>query len=347
MNKILFVDDEKLITNSLRRGLTNEPYESFFANSAKEALKIMEHEEIHVLVTDMKMPEITGLELLKIIQEKYPHVIKIVLSGYTQLPQVLITINQGDIFKFITKPWNLEDEFKPILREAVDFYNFKATQRAEKERLEKKNLVYQNMLKRYDDVIDDIRLEVKQVLIINSQIFNEINRLIINQPKTNRSLTDLLEIIILYEKLVVGILETIPTTQKRFSIQHLIDELTDYIETHSYITQLKVGIDSRLTKSYTGKYQFILQLLKVISSFTFIKQQDIPVSLVVSGQPVENNQEKISFVFEAGLSTIRSVDDILVILNILKLIVEKSNDQLTIRRLEKNMIILLEVTLDV
>lgn len=103
MNSILFVDDEKLITNSLRRGLLDEKYRKFFANSGEDALGIMERENISVLVTDMKMPGMNGLELLKIVRQKYPDTIRIVLSGYTQLPQVLVTVNQGDIFKICNK----------------------------------------------------------------------------------------------------------------------------------------------------------------------------------------------------------------------------------------------------
>ncbi len=63
----------------------------------------MERENISVLVTDMKMPGMNGLELLKIVRQKYPDTIRIVLSGYTQLPQVLVTVNQGDIFKICNK----------------------------------------------------------------------------------------------------------------------------------------------------------------------------------------------------------------------------------------------------
>ena len=123
---VLFVDDEKKILTSLERGLLDEPYRTIFATSGKEALKILEEKEVHVIVTDMRMPEMGGLELLKIVKEKYPHIVRLVLSGYTQITTLLTAINQGEIFKFITKPWKLEEEFKSAVQQAIDYYNLQA-----------------------------------------------------------------------------------------------------------------------------------------------------------------------------------------------------------------------------
>jgi DNA-binding NtrC family response regulator len=120
---ILFVDDEVKVLNSLRRGLIDEPYETLFADSGKKALEILEQKEVHILVTDMRMPEMSGLELLKIVREKYPRIIRIVLSGYTQIATLLTAINQGEIYKYITKPWQMEEEFKPAIRQAIEFYD--------------------------------------------------------------------------------------------------------------------------------------------------------------------------------------------------------------------------------
>lgn len=123
---ILFVDDDEKVLNSLRRGLLDEPYRTLYANSGKEALEILEKNEVHIIVTDMRMPEMSGLELLGIVKEKYPNIVRLVLSGYTQINTLLMAINQGEIFKFITKPWKLEEEFKSVLKQAVDYYNLHA-----------------------------------------------------------------------------------------------------------------------------------------------------------------------------------------------------------------------------
>lgn len=121
---VLFVDDEEKILASLKRGLIDEPYKTLFASSGKKALEILQQNQVHVIVTDMRMPEMGGLELLRAVKEEYPNIIRMVLSGYTQVSTLLTAINQGEIFRFITKPWKLEEEFKPAVRDAVKYYDF-------------------------------------------------------------------------------------------------------------------------------------------------------------------------------------------------------------------------------
>jgi len=123
---VLFVDDEKKILTSLKRGLLDEPYETLFANSGKEALEVLKRKEVHVIVTDMRMPEMTGLDLLRIVKKDYPHIVRMVLSGYTQISTLLTAINQGEVYKYITKPWKLEEDFKPSIREAIDYYDLRS-----------------------------------------------------------------------------------------------------------------------------------------------------------------------------------------------------------------------------
>jgi len=127
---VLFVDDEEPILRSLKRGLIDEPYNCLFANSGKEALKMIDENQVHVLVTDMRMPEMGGLELLKIVKEKHPQIVRVVLSGYTQIGTLLTAINQGEIFKYITKPWKLEDDFKPSIMAALEYYETHSTSQA-------------------------------------------------------------------------------------------------------------------------------------------------------------------------------------------------------------------------
>lgn len=151
INRVLFVDDEPNILSSLRRGLAREKYVKFFALNAEEALYIMQEHDIHVIVSDMRMPGMSGLDLLKLVSEKYPHIVKIVLSGYTQLPQVLATVNQVDIYKFVPKPWNMEEEFIPLIRGAVNFYNMQNEYRQFRTTLEKQNQFYQKLIRQNED----------------------------------------------------------------------------------------------------------------------------------------------------------------------------------------------------
>lgn len=106
--RILIVDDEINILNSLERLLEEEDYIVFRADSAKKGLVILEEEEVAVILSDQRMPEMTGTEFLREARNKYPDTIRIILSGYSELQSIIEAINQGSIFKFISKPWNDE-----------------------------------------------------------------------------------------------------------------------------------------------------------------------------------------------------------------------------------------------
>ena len=121
--KVLFVDDDELILRSIKRGFLDVLYNQLFAKSGQEALEILQKEEVHVIVTDMCMPGMDGLELLKIVREMYPHIVTIVLSGYTDMSALLKEFDQGEIFEFVPKPWNLEKELTKIVRKAIEHYN--------------------------------------------------------------------------------------------------------------------------------------------------------------------------------------------------------------------------------
>ena len=120
---VLFVDDEEKVLSCLKSGLLSEPYETLFASSGKKALEILEKNEVHVIVTDMQMPEMGGLELLRIVKKDYPHIIRMVLSGFADIQTLLGAINKGEIFRFITKPWDFDKDFKPAIRQAIEYYD--------------------------------------------------------------------------------------------------------------------------------------------------------------------------------------------------------------------------------
>jgi len=121
---VLFVDDDETVLQSLERGLLDESYNKLFVKSCKEALEILQREQVHVIVADMRMPEMTGLELLRTIRKEYPHIIGMVLSGYEQDTALKTAVEQGEIFRLIPKPWKFGGvDFETLVRKAVDAYN--------------------------------------------------------------------------------------------------------------------------------------------------------------------------------------------------------------------------------
>lgn len=138
-NKVLFVDDEENILNSIKRGVLFEDFEPIFVLSGEEAIEVIENNDISVIVSDMKMPTMNGLDLLKKVKEISPDTIRIVLSGYNEIAQVLATINNLGVFKYISKPWNDDTDFLPAIREAIVYYNLKTENANMKKQLEELN----------------------------------------------------------------------------------------------------------------------------------------------------------------------------------------------------------------
>ena len=123
---VLFIDDDIIVLQSLERGLLDESYNKFFAKNYEETLTILNQEEINVIVTDMCMPEMTGLELLRTVRKDHPDIIGIVLSGYDKDDDLKTAVEQGEIFRIIMKPWKLGGtNFENIVRQAVEQYNLK------------------------------------------------------------------------------------------------------------------------------------------------------------------------------------------------------------------------------
>jgi DNA-binding NtrC family response regulator len=120
---VLFVDDDEIILRSIKRGFLDEPYIQLLAGSGEEALEILQKEEVHVIVTDMCMPGMGGVELLKIVREKFPRIVKIILSGYTDMSVLNEEFNDEEIFRFIAKPWKLETDFKKVIQQALEHYD--------------------------------------------------------------------------------------------------------------------------------------------------------------------------------------------------------------------------------
>jgi len=290
MERILFVDDEKMIINSLKRGLMDEEFEKFYATSAEEALKILEEEdEICVMVTDMKMPNTNGLELLMTVKDKYPHIVKIVLSGYTMLPQVIATINKGDIFKFVTKPWDLEEELIPILREALDYYNFKKMIRESQVVMETKNRTYQNILKTYDKKLDVIVADIRLLEQVNRDLFSIIRNTVL---ESNQG--DLAKI----ESLLNRVNGIMPIKMEKFKLAKLGSELESFVQKNQLKFAFDVGIDGKLSDTYRGKIALMKLAAKDILKNMIHNYPKNTVNLVITGSVHENNKMELVLLFK-------------------------------------------------
>ncbi|MCP3932482.1 MAG: diguanylate cyclase, partial [Bacteroidetes bacterium] len=154
---ILFIDDEIFTLHALERLLKKEPYEKYFSESGAEALKVIENTPIHIVVSDMKMPEMDGLTLLRIIKEQYPDIIRMVLSAYTQTARLLPCINTGEIFRFITKPLE-KKELKTAIHDALELFLIRQDKVELVRSLQQKNEELQESLTRQKEVEHKLQL---------------------------------------------------------------------------------------------------------------------------------------------------------------------------------------------
>lgn len=120
--KILCVDDEKNVLRSLRRLFLDDDYEIITASGGEEGLELLkEDRDIQLIISDYRMPGMDGVEFLQKACELNPETIRIVLSGYADTAAVVAAINDGQIYKFIPKPWN-DHELRANIIKALDVY---------------------------------------------------------------------------------------------------------------------------------------------------------------------------------------------------------------------------------
>ena len=121
---VLFVDDDEIVLMSLQRGLLDESYAKLFAKSGEEALEVLQRKEVHVIVTDMRMHGMNGLDLLRTARKDYPQIIGVMLSGYVDDATIQTAVRQGEVFRSMRKPWKIGGrDFNAVVREAINRYD--------------------------------------------------------------------------------------------------------------------------------------------------------------------------------------------------------------------------------
>lgn len=116
--QLLFVDDEERVVNLLRM-MFRATYEVHTATSGRQALEIIASHHIDVIVSDQRMPEMVGIKLLSEVRKQSPATMRILLTGYSDLAAIVGSVNDGEVFRFINKPWE-QDEIKSIIADAVE-----------------------------------------------------------------------------------------------------------------------------------------------------------------------------------------------------------------------------------
>ena len=206
--KVLLVDDEESILNSLRRLLRSQPYDVILANSGAQALEIMAQQPIDLLMTDARMPTMDGATLLAETHRLHPSITRILLTGYADLTMIIKAINEGQIHRYISKPWN-DEEMLLTLRQSL------AHQHSERERLRLVQLTWEQNeqlkslnaklekhvasrtaeLQQTADMLDLAYEELKRSYVTGTEVFSLLANLRLPPAKqTNRQIIELVRV---------------------------------------------------------------------------------------------------------------------------------------------------------
>jgi response regulator RpfG family c-di-GMP phosphodiesterase len=118
---LLVVDDERDVCDSVYDLLRRE-FRILRAQSAAEGIKLLQENEVHIIMTDQRMPQISGVEFLAKIQNRHPQAVRLLFTGYADLEAIIAAINQGHVFQFLRKPWQPE-ELEAAVRQAAAEYD--------------------------------------------------------------------------------------------------------------------------------------------------------------------------------------------------------------------------------
>lgn len=142
---VLYVDDEVGNLTSFKATFRKN-FNVFVAESAAEGEKILAENPIEIVLTDQRMPEVTGVEFLQSIIKKYPDTIRILITGYSDINAVKEAVNKGQIYKYIEKPWDNE-QLKIIIEKAYEVYDLRRQNKELTEKLIRANGQLEFMLR--------------------------------------------------------------------------------------------------------------------------------------------------------------------------------------------------------
>ncbi len=186
---LLLVDDEANVLNSLRRLLRPAGYEIHTAESGEAALAHLESQAVDLVVSDMRMPGMSGAELLAQVRKRWPTTMRVLLTGYSDITSAVSAINDGGIFRYVSKPWD-DAELQTILTQALEI----AGLQREKNRLEALTQEQNEELKTLNASLEDkVRQRTEELQIANQEISLTMEKVKKNFFTTVQVLSNLLE----------------------------------------------------------------------------------------------------------------------------------------------------------
>lgn len=165
-HKLLLVDDEENVISSLKRVFMDEEFEVFSANSGQEGLKMLAKEQIQVIVSDEKMPGMSGADFLSEAKKLYPDTIRFMLTGQASVEAAMKAINEGEIYRFFTKPWD-DLQLAFAIRSAFERFDLEDENRRLLETVKRQALEMKSIEKLFPGITEVNRDDDGRILIDN------------------------------------------------------------------------------------------------------------------------------------------------------------------------------------
>jgi two-component system probable response regulator PhcQ len=155
-HSILIVDDESSVIASLKRSLLDEDYTVHTALSGEEGLKILKQHRVKVVLSDERMPGMTGAKFLALVKDRYQDTVRMMLTGHASIEATMHAVNAGEIYRFFVKPWN-DIELKQAIRSAMEKHDLEVENRRLLSTVKRQALEIKFMEKQYPGISEMVR----------------------------------------------------------------------------------------------------------------------------------------------------------------------------------------------
>ncbi|MBN2635177.1 MAG: hybrid sensor histidine kinase/response regulator [Prolixibacteraceae bacterium] len=302
---LLIIDDEVEITKTLHRQFRRK-YNVFTTNNATDAFPILEKENIQVVLSDQRMPGITGIDFFKKIKDKYPDALKLILSGYSDIEAVIGAINEGQVFRYLTKPWN-PMELELVVEEAFEKYELITKNRRLMKKLEDINLQLEEKVKARTRELETANQKLTALNIEKNKYVGMVAHDLRNPIGIALSFSDLLinEFDSLSKTEIVDFSKII-NERCSFAV-NLISQFLDVskieagtfelnLEKHNYVDFVKnvVGRNSLLAKNKSQKISFKTDIPEIEFAFDKDKIEQVLSNIISNAIKFSMPYKKIS-----------------------------------------------------
>ena len=169
--KVLLIDDEPDVLDTLQTILSDEGYEVAIAHGGQEALELVDKFPAEIVLSDYMMPGMCGVELLHKIKHRLPHVVPILITGRGDLKISIESINQGEIYRFLLKPWN-NDELRMTMQNALKYHDVIVENERLTKTVQKQSNLLDEIEKKYPG-INDIKTDEDGTILLEDEDFSD------------------------------------------------------------------------------------------------------------------------------------------------------------------------------